>query len=217
MRFLLIFLLKNINFEFIVYLLFIMLRLKLATDKRWAFLVENNLKEALIDHAFCEQKAASSALSLIVTYPDYSELVSAMSVVVLEEMDHFKRVHDIILDKGWELDCERRDEYVNDLRKFFTKTRDKKVNLINRLLLSAMIEARSCERFRVLAVNVKDKKLADFYNELVKSEAGHYKLFLDFAKKYGADLMDVDNIWEEFLNFEADIIKNYGNAPLIHG
>lgn len=194
-----------------------MLRLKLATDKRWAYLVENNLKEALIDHAFCEQKAASTALSYIVTYPDNSELVSSMAEIVLEEMEHFKQVHNIILEKGWELDSERRDDYVNDIRKFFTKTRDKDVNLVNRLLLSAMIEARSCERFRVLAQNIKDEKLADFYNDLVKSEAGHYRLFLSFAKKYGKDLMDVDNVWEDFLNFEAEVIKNYGKEPFIHG
>ena len=194
-----------------------MLRLKLATDKRWAYLVENNLKEALIDHAFCEQKAASTALSYIVTHPDNSELVSSMTEIVLEEMEHFKQVHNIILEKGWELDNERRDDYVNDIRKFFTKTRDKEVNLVYRLLLSAMIEARSCERFRVLAQNIKDEKLADFYNDLVKSEAGHYRLFLALAKKYGKDLMDVDNVWEEFLNFEAEVIKKYGKEPFIHG
>jgi tRNA-(ms[2]io[6]A)-hydroxylase len=194
-----------------------MLRLKLPTDKFWASLVENNLKEALIDHCFCEQKAASTAISLIVTYPEYSDLVEAMSEVAMEEMQHFQQVHKRILQNGWELDKERKDIYVNELRKFFTKTRDRKVNLVNRLLLAAMIEARSCERFRVLATTVKDKELAEFYNELTKSEAGHYVLFLNFARKYGEGIFDVEKTWQKFLIFESEVIKNYGNSALIHG
>ncbi len=194
-----------------------MLRLKLPTDKYWASLVENNLKEALIDHCFCEQKAASSAISLIVTYPEYSDLVEAMSEVALEEMQHFQQVHKRILSNGWALDKEKKDLYVNELRKFFNKTKDRKLNLVNRLLLSAMIEARSCERFRVLALTVKDKELADFYNELTKSEAGHYTLFLNFARKYGEGVINVEETWQKFLKYEAEIIKNYGNSALIHG
>lgn len=194
-----------------------MLRLKLPTEKRWAELAENNLKEALIDHAFCEQKAASSAISLIVTYPDYPELVEKMSEIAIEEMEHFKMVHEKILARGWKLDKERKDEYVNKLRKFFHKSKDRKVNLVNKLLLAAMIEARSCERFRVLTLTVKDKELSDFYHELTKSEAGHYALFLNFARKYGEGLFDVESKWQEFLKFEAEIIKEHGNSALIHG
>lgn len=194
-----------------------MLRLKLATDKRWAELVENDLKEALIDHAFCEQKAASSAISLIVNFPEYDDIVEAMTEVALEEMQHFKQVHKKILERGWKLDKERKDEYVNRLIKFFQKTKDRKISLINRLLFSAMIEARSCERFRVLSLNVKDKELSEFYNELTKSEAQHYLLFLNFAKKYGKDVYDVDKKWNDFLQFEADVIKDYGKSAQIHG
>ena len=149
------------NFENCLFLNFVMLRLKLPTDKRWAELVENDLKGALIDHAFCEQKAASSAISLIVNFPEYSEIVEAMTEVALEEMQHFQQVHKKILDRGWKLDNERKDEYVNRLIKFFPKTKVRKVSLINRLLFSAMIEARSCERFRVLSLNVKDKELSE--------------------------------------------------------
>ena len=194
-----------------------MLRLKLATDKRWAELVENDLKEALIDHAFCEQKAASSAISLIVNFPEYSDIVEAMTEVALEEMQHFQQVHKKILERGWKLDNERKDEYVNRLIKFFPKTKVRKVSMINRLLFSAMIEARSCERFRVLSLNVKDKELSEFYNELTKSEAQHYLLFLNFAKKYGKDVYDVDHKWNEFLQFEAEVIKDYGKSAQIHG
>lgn len=194
-----------------------MLRLKLPTEKRWAELAQNNLKEALIDHAFCEQKAASSAISLIVTYPDYPELVEKMSEIAIEEMEHFKMVHEKILARGWKLDKERKDEYVNRLRKFFNKSKDRKINLINRLLLAAMIEARSCERFRVLTLTVQDEELKEFYHELTKSEAGHYAVFLNFARKYGEDIIDVEAKWQEFLKFEAELIKDYGNSALIHG
>ena len=149
-----------------------MLRLKLATEKRWAELAEKNLKEAMIDHAFCEQKAASSAISIIVNFPDYPELVKKMSEIAIEEMEHFRAVHDKILARGWKLKLGRKNDYVNKISKFFPKTSDRKLNLINKLLLAAMIEARSCERFRVLTLTIKDKELVEFYHELTKSEAG---------------------------------------------
>jgi len=194
-----------------------MLRLKMPSEPKWAELAKNNLKEAMIDHAFCEQKAASSAISLIVTYPEYSELVEKLSAVAIEEMEHFRMVHEKILARGWTLGKERRDEYVNGLSRFFKGTKDRKVRLVQRLLFSAMIEARSCERFRVLAKSVDDNELADFYNMLVKSEAEHYTMFIGFAKKYGEGLVDVDALWEKYLVFEAELIQNYNSTPEIHG
>lgn len=194
-----------------------MLRLKMATDKRWAELAENNLKEALIDHAYCEQKAASSAISMIVNYPEYSEMVTKLGEVAIEEMEHFNMVHEKILARGWELGKERKDEYVNRLSQFFVKSSNRKERMIQRLLLAAMIEARSCERFRLLSKTVDDKELSDFYNELVKSEASHYQLFLGFAKEYGSDIMDIDKVWDEFLMFESNLVSEYGNSPLMHG
>lgn len=194
-----------------------MLRLKLPTDKRWAELAQNNLQEAMSDHAFCEQKAASSAISLIVQYPEYSDLVAKMSKIAQEEMQHFEMVHQKILDRGWVLGRERKDEYVNRLAKFFHKGSDRRKNLVYKLLFSAMIEARSCERFRVLSQNTTDKELKDFYNELTKSEAGHYMLFLRFAHKYGDDIIDVDAEWERFLEYEAEVIKDYGVSAKMHG
>lgn len=194
-----------------------MLRLKLATEKRWAYLAENNLKEAMIDHAFCEQKAASAAISIIVNFPDYPELVEKMSEIAIEEMEHFRAVHDLILKRGWKLKLWKKDEYVNKISKFFPKSSDRRESLINRLLLSAMIEARSCERFRVLTLTVKDQELVDFYHELTKSEAGHYALFLNFARKYGDGFINVEAKWQEFLKFEAEIVKSYGKSASIHG
>lgn len=196
-----------------------MLRLKLPTDKKWAELAQNNLKEVMIDHAFCEQKAASSAISIIINYPEYSELVSKLSEIAIEEMEHFKAVHNKILERGWVLGKERRDYYIHDLAAFMPKTSDKKVNLIYKLLLSAMIEARSCERFRVLYTFLKDKdaELAEFYHTLEQSEAMHYTVFLNFARQYGNEIMDVDAKWEEFLAYESEVISKYGDKELIHG
>lgn len=194
-----------------------MLKLKLATDPRWVNIAEKNLEEILTDHAFCEQKAASTAISLIVNYPEYADLVEEMSALVREEMQHFRMVHKKIIERGFNLGRERKDPYVADLLKFFPKTGNRKINLIYRLLTAAMIEARSCERFRVLSENLNDDELSKFYFDLMKSEATHYTMFLGFARKYGKDLLNVEKLWKEFLDYEALIMKNYGKKELIHG
>lgn len=194
-----------------------MLKLKLATDPRWVNIAEKNIEEILTDHAFCEQKAASTAISLIVTYPEYSDLVEDMSALVREEMQHFRMVHKKIVDRGFVLGRERKDPYVHDLMKFFKKSGDRKVNLVHRLLIAAMIEARSCERFRVLSENIKEEELSKFYFDLMKSEATHYTMFLSYARKYGKEIMNVDKLWDEFLTYEAAVMKSYGNKELIHG
>ncbi len=193
------------------------LKLQLPTDPRWVMnVVESNIEEILTDHAFCEQKAASNAITLIVQNPNLSDLVQEMALLVQEEMSHFKRVHDIILERGFVLGRERRDDYVNELAKFIIKGGGREQQLIDRLLFSAMIEARSCERFKVLAENITDKQLADFYQELMISEAAHYTLFIKLAKKY-AENIDVDKRWQEFLEYEARVIQNYGKKETIHG
>lgn len=194
-----------------------MLRLKLPTDPRWVNIAEKNIEEILIDHAFCEQKAASSAISIIVQYPEYPELVNAMTELAREEMEHFQRVHEHLQKRGLKLGPERKDPYVHDLRKFFNKGVGRKQHLVNTLLLAGMIEARSCERFRILSENIQDADLAEFYADLMRSEAMHYTMFLKFARKYGEGICDVDQIWAEFLDFEADVMKNYGTKEFIHG
>lgn len=193
-----------------------MLGLKLPTDPRWVNIVEKNIEEILIDHAFCEQKAASTAISLIVTFPEHSELVEAMIALVKEEMSHFKMVHDIILKRGFVLGRERKDEYVVALRKFFAKGGSRTTQLTHRLLYAALIEARSCERFRLLSEQLEDKELAEFYRKLMVSEANHYTMFLGFARKYG-DREQVDKDWQELLAFEAELMKNLGTKETIHG
>ena len=194
-----------------------MLRLKLPTDPRWVNIAEKNIEEILTDHAFCEQKAASYAISLIILYPECSDLVEAMAALAREEMEHFQMVHEKILQRGLVLGRERKDPYVNDLMQFFKKGTSREKGLVNKLLLAAMIEARSCERFRVLSENIKDKELADFYAFLMKSEATHYAMFLKFARKYGENLVDVETLWQDFLAYEAQIMTNYGKKELIHG
>lgn len=193
------------------------LKLQLPTDPLWVKnVVESNIEEILTDHAFCEQKAASNAITLIVQNPNLSELVQEMALLVQEEMDHFKRVHDIILERGYILGRERKDNYVNELRKFIIIGGGREAQLIDRLLFSAMIEARSCERFKVLSENINDDQLAAFYHELMVSEATHYSMFIRLAKKY-AEEIDVEARWKQFLEYEAQVIQNYGKGETIHG
>jgi tRNA-(ms[2]io[6]A)-hydroxylase len=195
-----------------------MLRLKHATDPRWADLVEKDLSEVLTDHAYCEQKAASTAISLIVKFPEYPELVQEMSALAQEEMEHFQRVHAIILQRGYQLGQERKDEYVNELLGFLKKGNSKAGQLVEKLLFAGMIEARSCERFRVLSEHIEDQELALFYRELMASEAGHHTMFLKLARKFGIPAgIDVDARWEEFLQFEASLIQRYEQSARIHG
>lgn len=193
-----------------------MLGLKLPTDPRWVNIAEKNIEEILTDHAFCEQKAASYAISLIVTYPELSDLVNAMSDLSREEMSHFQMVHERIVQRGLTLGRERKDLYVARINEFFPKTGDRTERLVQRLLIAALIEARSCERFKVLSENIADADLATFYRELMVSEAGHYTMFLKFARQYGKR-EKVDSMWNALLEFEAEVMKEFGNKELIHG
>jgi tRNA 2-(methylsulfanyl)-N6-isopentenyladenosine37 hydroxylase len=194
-----------------------MLGLKLATDPRWVNIVESNIQEILTDHAWCEQKAASNAISIIAYNSEYEELVTELLEIAQEELQHFQMVHNIIKERNLVLGRERKDHYVNELFKFLKKDGSRNDALVDRLLFSAMIEARSCERFKVLSENIKDEKLATFYKELMISEAGHYTTFLGFARKYGRDKKTVDNRWKEWIEFEGKLISNYGKQETIHG
>ncbi len=193
-----------------------MLGLKLPTDPRWVNIVEKNIEEILTDHAFCEQKATSTAISLIVSFPEYTDLVKEMIELVKEEMSHFKMVHNLILERGWNLGRDRKDDYVLQLIKFFPKGGSRTTQLVHRLLYAALIEARSCERFRLLSEELQDKQLAKFYKKLMISEASHYTMFLGFARQYG-ELNDVNTKWQELLNYEATIMKNLGKSETVHG
>lgn len=193
-----------------------MLGLKLKTDPRWANIAESNLEEILSDHCWCEQKAAANALYIITNNSENVELVTEMAKIAIEEMEHFQMVHNIIQERGFEFGREIKDDYVNQLVKFSKKGGSRKDALIERLLFAAMIEARSCERFKVLSENIKDPELAKFYRELMISEANHYTTFLKFARKYSENV-DVDKRWQEWLEFEGELISNYGKKETIHG
>ncbi len=194
------------------------LRLQLPTDPRWANIVEQNLEEILSDHAWCEQKAATNAIMLIINNAEKEDLVTEMTAISIEEMQHFQMVHDIIKERGYEFLRDRKDDYVNDLMKFLKKSSDgsREGGLIERLLFAAMVEARSCERFKVLSENLKDEKLAQFYRELMESEAAHYTTFINLARKY-AGKVDVESRWKAWLEHEAEIISKYGDGLTIHG
>ncbi|HEY6161478.1 MAG TPA: tRNA-(ms[2]io[6]A)-hydroxylase [Bacteroidia bacterium] len=193
-----------------------MLGLKLPTDPRWVNIVESNIDEILTDHAWCEQKAASNSISLIVGFPELSEMVDTLIDIAREELQHFQMVHEKIKARGKVLGRERKDDYVNELYKFMVKGGSREMALVDRLLFAAMIEARSCERFRVLSENIGDKELADFYHKLMVSEANHYTVFIGFAKKYAATI-DVEARWKEWLAYEAEVIGRYGKKETIHG
>jgi len=193
-----------------------MLGLKLPTDPRWAHIAEKHIEEILIDHAWCEQKAASMAISIIVTNPDKTELIHEMTDLVREEMGHFKMVMHKLKEYGFELGPQRPDEYVKKIQQFFPKGGSRTDGLVHHLLVAALIEARSCERFRMLSENLEDKILAKFYFDLMKSEAGHYTMFLKFARKYD-DVEKVNNKWQALLAYEAQVMQDLGKHHSVHG
>jgi len=193
-----------------------MLGLQLPTDRRWADLVREDLPALLTDHAWCEQKAASNAISMVVRYPELGELVTELVRIAREELEHFGQVVEKIHARGWTLGPERKDHYVNELMAFVRKDGTRDERLVDRLLFSAMIEARSCERFKLLTEEVDDPDLRGFYHDLMVSEAGHYRTFIGFARRYGGKV-DVDRRWKEFLAYEARVVGRYGKAPTMHG
>ena len=194
----------------------VMLGLQLPTDPRWVELVESNIPEVLTDHAWCEQKAASNAISTIVRYPELTDLVEELTRIAMEEMEHFGMVVEKIKARGWVLGKERKDPYIHDLAAFIKKGGSREEQLVDRLLLAAMIEARSCERFRMLSDRIADDDLKTFYHELMVSEAQHYTTFIGFARQYGGRV-DVDARWKEFLAHEAEVIQRYGKKETMHG
>ncbi len=193
-----------------------MLGLKLATDPRWVNIVEENIEEILTDHAWCEQKAATNAITIITLNSEHTDLVTDLLKLAQEELEHFEMVHELIKKRGFKLGRERKDSYVIELYKFMNRGGSRQQSFVDRLLFSAMIEARSCERFKILSERIKDQELSKFYRDLMISEAGHYTTFIGFARKYGKGI-DVDKRWAELIEFEAQVIQNYGKSEAIHG
>jgi tRNA-(ms[2]io[6]A)-hydroxylase len=184
-----------------------MLGLKLPTDPRWVNLAEKSIEEILTDHAYCEQKAASSGISLVINYPYLDDLVAQVTDVVEEEWGHFKMVLDELKNRGLKLGFQRKDLYVNELNKRIKNNGTKDEMLMDKLLLLALIEARSCERFKLLSVYCDDLELRKFYKKLMVSEAGHYRMYLDLAKQY-LDKEKVEKRWEEILTIEGEVMTS---------
>ncbi len=184
-----------------------MLGLKLPTDPRWVNLAEMDLVDILTDHAYCEQKAATSCISLIQSYPEKIEMVKALAPIVTEEWGHFRLVLAELEKRNLPLGRQRKDEYVNALLGFQKKGGSREDRLVERLLICALIEARSCERFRLLSLYINDDHLKEFYHKFMVAEAGHYVLFIELAKKYGEE-DQVKARWKEYLAFEADLMKD---------
>ena len=183
-----------------------MLHLKLPTDPRWVNLAEKSIEEILIDHAFCEQKAATSCISLIVTYSYLKPIVERITPVVREEWDHFSLVLKELDKRGFSLGKPRKDEYVKELLLFQKKGVITEIVLVDKLLTNALIEARSCERFKLLSEGLQDPYFKKFYHRFMLSEAGHYRLFMDLAKIYQSENY-VKKRWHEFLEFEKKLMK----------
>lgn len=184
-----------------------MFRLKLPTDPRWADLASLSLEEILTDHAYCEQKATSTCISLIQNYPDREELVKQLAPIVTEEWGHFRMVMSELKKRKLKLGKQRKDEYVNALRKLIRLGDKVERQLMDKLLVSALIEARSCERFRILSEKLPQPELRKFYRIFMESEAGHYTLFMRLAKKY-MPVKAVNERWHEMLEAEKEILKS---------
>jgi len=182
------------------------LGLKSPTDPRWVDLAEMDLAEILTDHAYCEQKAASACISLIQAYPHRLELVEELAPVVTEEWGHFRMVHAELKKRNLRLGRQRRDEYVNALLAFQRKGLSSEDSLLEKLLTCALIEARSCERFRLLSLYCADETLRGWYHKFMVAEAGHYRLFLDLATLYFGEPRTWDR-WQEYLRQEAEILS----------
>jgi tRNA-(ms[2]io[6]A)-hydroxylase len=184
-----------------------MLHLKLPTDPRWVGIAEMQIEDILVDHAYCEQKAASSCISLILRFADLNELVDTLTPIVAEEWGHFERVLDQLRKRGMKFGFPRKDEYVIKLQEFVKKGGSRMQQLTEHLLMNALIEARSCERFKLLSKHIQDEELQKFYYELMISEAGHYVTFIELARKYQD--VDIVNVrWKEWLDYEANVLKD---------
>jgi tRNA-(ms[2]io[6]A)-hydroxylase len=193
-----------------------MLGLKLPTEKRWVELVKQHLDIAMSDHAWAEYKAASTAMSLILQYPTYTALVQKMAELVQEEIGHFQMVLNWIQRMNFPFHPVSHDAYVNELMTFIRTDQGKELRLLDRLLFAAMIEARSCERFKVLTEHIDHPELKAFYEGLMKSEARHYTTFLKLARTYFPEEV-VKARWKEYLEYESQVIQKYNRSPQIHG
>lgn len=182
------------------------LGLHLPTDPRWVDLAHISLQDILTDHAYCEQKAATSCISLIQRYPEKEKMVVELAPVVTEEWGHFRLVLAELQKRNLRLGKQRKDEYVNKLMLFQKKGGSDDERFLDKILIFALIEARSCERFKRLSEGLEDAYLSNFYRRFMESEAGHYSLFIDLAENY-AEKNTVRKRWHQWLEYESGVMK----------
>jgi len=183
------------------------LGLQLPTDPRWVDLAGISLEEILTDHAYCEQKAALTCISLIQKYSDKEALVKELAPIVTEEWGHFRLVLAELHKRGLKLGLQRKDIYVNKLLVFQRKGGRTEERFLDQLLTMALIEARSCERFKRLSEGLNDEYMRNFYRRFMESEAGHYTLFIELAETY-IDKEKVRNRWNDWLQYEASVMQD---------
>lgn len=183
------------------------LGLRLPTDPRWVNLAEMQVDEILTDHAWCEQKAALTCISLIQKNFDKELLVEELSGVVTEEWGHFRMVLAELRKRNLALGKPRKDIYVNRLISFQKKDGSPEERFLDNMLLMALIEARSCERFKRLSEGMEDEHMCKFYRIFMESEAGHYTLFITLAEHY-LNKMVVRKRWAEWLLFEKSLMES---------
>ena len=191
-----------------------MLCLKAPSRPRWIESAQVDLQKIMVDHAHCEKKAAANGMALINRYPDRERLVRAMFDLVDEEMEHFRFVYDMIVERGGVLTRDRGDAYAQALHRLIRKNEPER--MLDHLLVAALIEARSCERFRILSEHIPDAELAEFYRSLLASEAGHYRIFCDIAREYFPEETVRERL-DELATAEADIVTNLSDEPMMHG
>jgi len=182
------------------------LGLKLVTDPRWVNLAEKSLEEILTDHAFCEQKAATTCITIIQRYPGKEKMIEELAPIVTEEWGHFRQVLAELKKRGLKLGKQRKDVYVNRLFEFEKKGGHEDDRFLDKLLISALIEARSCERFKRLSEGLDDPYMREFYRKFMESEAGHYTLFIELAEFY-LPKEKVRKRWKDWLAYEAKIME----------
>ena len=183
------------------------LGLQLPTDPRWVDLAGKSIEEILTDHAYCEQKAATTCISLIQRYSEREKLVKALAPIVTEEWGHFRLVLQELEKRNLKLGKQRKDEYVNKLIEFQKQGGSVESRMLDQLLTMALIEARSCERFKRLSEGLNDEYLRNFYRRFMESESGHYTLFIELCETY-IDKEKVRKRWAEWLKYEAGVIND---------
>lgn len=188
-------------------------KLGFPTPEAWLEAVLEDFDCFLIDHAAAEKKASGMAISLVSHYPDKPDIVKAMIDLSIEEMVHFREVVKIMTERGLQLGDDKKDSYVNELRKLMRK--GSAVYMMDRLLIGSVIEARGCERFGLVAEALEDGPLKKFYTAITESEAKHETLFIDLAKNYFPH-DEVDRRLEQLLDSEAKIVAALPIISALH-